>query len=92
MDRKHELCDTLKRWILGEKLCIKLIELIHRSDKLLMLLVNDSPAFDLPQRTRPDLMELHSLHLYNELLLEQLTVLSGRPRTFVFEVGDTDPQ
>lgn len=60
MSDDHDLYGRLKKWLLTEKQWDLLVNLVHNSDKELMLLLNDDAAIDFAARHAPEYVELHS--------------------------------
>ena len=87
MSSKHEAYKTLKSWMLSEADWQKLFSIVRKSEKKLMLLLNDAKAIEFSSKFNPDLVELHSVCLNVPKLQECLLVNIDQDIPVVIGVG-----
>ncbi len=63
MTQDHEAYNTLKKWMLREEEWCELVAAVEKSNKKLMLLLNDNRAIEFASKFKPDFVELHSVCL-----------------------------
>lgn len=78
MSNEHEAYQILKGWMLNESQWQKLFSIVRKSEKKLMLLLNDTKAIEFTSDFNPDFVELHSVCLnvpnLQECLLENINL------------------
>jgi N,N'-diacetyllegionaminate synthase len=87
MSSEHEAYKTLRKWMLSEADWQKLFSIVRKSEKKLMLLLNDVKAIEFSAEFFPDYVELHSVCLNVPKLQECLLVNIGRTIPIVIGVG-----
>jgi N,N'-diacetyllegionaminate synthase len=87
MSSKHEAYETLRKWMLSEADWQKLFSIVRKSEKKLMLLLNDVKAIEFSAEFSPDYVELHSVCLNVPKLQECLLANNGRAIPIVIGVG-----
>jgi N,N'-diacetyllegionaminate synthase len=89
MHPDHQLYKKLREWLFTEKQWSQLIEIVIRSDKELMLLLNDTWAVQFAMEFRPKLIELHSVCLNNVFLINKLKPSLTPDMQVILGVGGT---
>jgi N,N'-diacetyllegionaminate synthase len=87
MSSEHEAYETLKKWMLSEGDWQKLFSIVRKSEKKLMLLLNDTKAIEFSYEFNPDFVELHSVCLNVPILQECLLANIDRAIPVVIGVG-----
>ena len=87
MSNDHEAYQLLKSWMLSEDEWQKLFSIVRKSDKKLMLLLNDTKAIEFSSKFNPDFVELHSVCLNVPKLQECLLMNIDRTIPVVIGVG-----
>lgn len=90
MDTSHELYEKLKRMTFNQSQWQELAAIIKKSNKELMLLLNDSKAIEFGISLNPEYIEIHSLCLNDLFLLDKLKSHVSEDTKIVLGVGGTD--
>ncbi|MDC0393511.1 N-acetylneuraminate synthase family protein [Candidatus Pelagibacter sp.] len=89
MDPRHEAYDQLKKWIFNIDQWGELIDIVKKSGKKIMLLVNDSNALEFCLSKNPDYVEIHSVCLNDIFLLKKIKSNIKKGTKIVLGIGGT---
>ena len=87
MSKSHELYNVLSKWMFNEKEWLEIINIVRKSGKELMLLLNDNKAVNFASKIKPELIEIHSACLNIPTLTQNILEKFKHETKIVLGIG-----